>query len=322
MSKSKTYLLLRQVKIHNANAFSSPLTIGFPAMTAWLGAMHALERKLRRNEALSSIRLKKLAVSCHDFDLQTYKGPGDYVNSVIITSNPLRKNGERSPFIEEARAHLTVSLLIEVDGVLQNNLSTFTEKTTEALIGMKIAGGDILEFSPFPPIKDSIKDSMKSTSTNKSKILFVNEDNEKDVRRTIRSLMPGYILIERRQLLKQRQEKLEAQDTLQALLDLLALHYEHDDEHDTWHLQPRQEEGWLVPIVTGFKGLTPLGHVANQRDASTLHRFAEPVLTLGEFKMPHHFQDINQMMWQYQYDEDKALYVCVNEQIESNEGED
>lgn len=318
MSKIKTYLLLRQVKIHNANAFSSPLTIGFPAMTAWMGAMHALERKLRCNETLSSIRLKKLAVSCHDFDLQTYKGPGDYVNSVIITSNPLRKKGssfERPPFIEEARVHLTVSLLIEVDGLSSSNYLIFDEKTTKALNGMKIAGGDILAFSP-------IDDPIKTTSTRGSRILLVDEDSEKDVRRAIRSLMPGYVLIERRQLLKQRQEKLEAQDTLQALLDLLALHYEHDDEHDTWHLQPREEQGWLVPIVTGFKGLTPLGHVANQRDASTLHRFAEPVLTLGEFKMPHHFQDIDQMMWQYQYDEDKDLYVCVNEQIESNEGED
>lgn len=318
MSKSKMYLLLRQVKIHNANAFSSPLTIGFPAMTAWLGAMHALERKLRRNEALSSIRLKKLAVSCHDFNLQTYKGPGDYVNSVIITSNPLRKKGssfERPPFIEKARVHLTVSLLIEVDGLSSSNYSIFNEKTTKALNGMKIAGGDIIDFSP-------IDDPIKPTSTRGSRILLVDEDNEKDVRRAIRSLMPGYVLIERRQLLKQRQEKLEAQDTLQALLDLLALHYEHDDEHDTWHLQPRQEQGWLVPIVTGFKGLTPLGHVANQRDASTLHRFAEPVLTLGEFKMPHHFQDIDQMMWQYHYDEQDGLYACVNEQIESNEGED
>lgn len=318
MSKIKTYLLLRQVKIHNANAFSSPLTIGFPAMTAWLGAMHALERKLRRNEALSSIRLKKLAVSCHDFNLQTYKGPGDYVNSVIITSNPLRKKGasfERPPFIEEARVHLTVSLLIEVDGLSSSNYSIFNEKTTKALNGMKIAGGDILAFSP-------IDDPIKPISTRGSRILLVDEDNEKDVRRAIRSLMPGYVLIERRQLLRQRQEDLERQDTLQALLDLLALHYEHDDEHDTWHLQPRKEKGWLVPIVTGFKGLTPLGHVANQRDASTLHRFAEPVLTLGEFKMPHHFQDIDQMMWQYHYDEQDGLYVCVNEQIESNEGED
>ena len=49
MNRTKKYLLLRHVKIHNANAFSSPLTIGFPAMTAWLGAMHALERKLRQH---------------------------------------------------------------------------------------------------------------------------------------------------------------------------------------------------------------------------------------------------------------------------------
>lgn len=315
MNRSKKYLLLRQVKIHNANAFSSPLTIGFPAMTAWLGAMHALERKLRQHEALSDIRLTKLAVSCHDFNLQTYKGLGDYVNSVIITANPLRKKGasfERPPFIEEARVHLTISLLMEVDGLEPSSFSTFSEKTTEALMAMKIAGGDILDFLP-------IQDPMESTSTRNSRLLLVDEENERDVRRAILSLMPGYVLVERRQLLKQKQEELNQQDTLQAMLDLLALHYEYDDKQDSWHLQPRKEKGWLVPIVTGFKGLTPLGHIANQRDASTLHRFAEPVLTLGEFKMAHRFDCIDDMMWHYHYDKNKDLYVCVNE---SNGGED
>ena len=315
MNRTKKYLLLRHVKIHNANAFSSPLTIGFPAMTAWLGAMHALERKLRQHEALSDIRLTKLAISCHDFNLQTYKGPGDYVNSVIITSNPLRKKGasfERPPFIEEARVHLTISLLIEIDGLLPDRFSIFIEKTTETLMGMKIAGGDILDFLP-------IQDPMESTSTRNSRLLLVDGENEREVRRAIRSLMPGYVLVERRQLLKRKQEELNQQDILQVMLDLLALHYEYDDEQDSWHLQPRKEKGWLVPIVTGFKGLTPLGHVANQRDASTLHRFAEPVLTLGEFKMAHRFDCIDDIMWHYHYDKNKDLYVCVNE---SNEGED
>lgn len=315
MNRTKKYLLLRHVKIHNANAFSSPLTIGFPAMTAWLGAMHALERKLRQHEALSDIRLTKLAVSCHDFNLQTYKGPGDYVNSVIITSNPLRKKGasfERPPFIEEARVHLTISLLIEIDGLLPDRFSIFIEKTIETLMGMKIAGGDILDFLP-------IQDPMESTSTRNSRLLLVDGENEREVRRAIRSLMPGYVLVERRQLLKRKQEELNQQDILQVMLDLLALHYEYDDEQDSWHLQPRKEKGWLVPIVTGFKGLTPLGHVANQRDASTLHRFAEPVLTLGEFKMAHRFDCIDDIMWHYHYDKNKDLYVCVNE---SNEGED
>ena len=34
----KKVLLIPHVKILNANALSSPYTIGFPAMTAWLGA--------------------------------------------------------------------------------------------------------------------------------------------------------------------------------------------------------------------------------------------------------------------------------------------
>lgn len=42
----KAYLLISHLRIHNANAMSSTLTIGVPAMTAWLGAVHALERKL------------------------------------------------------------------------------------------------------------------------------------------------------------------------------------------------------------------------------------------------------------------------------------
>lgn len=37
----KAYLLISRLRIHNANAMSSTLTIGVPAMTAWLGqSMH------------------------------------------------------------------------------------------------------------------------------------------------------------------------------------------------------------------------------------------------------------------------------------------
>ena len=67
-----------------------------------------------------------MAVICHNIDLQTHKGDGDFVYSIIGTGNPLvenkkRKKGERwdefarPPFIEEARCHLTVSLVIEYE---------------------------------------------------------------------------------------------------------------------------------------------------------------------------------------------------------------
>ena len=44
-------ILIPHIKIQNANALSSPFTIGFPAMTAWLGAVHALERKINEKYA-------------------------------------------------------------------------------------------------------------------------------------------------------------------------------------------------------------------------------------------------------------------------------
>lgn len=43
------------------------------------------------------------------------------------------------------------------------------------------------------------------------------------------------------------------------------------------------------------------------------HRFVEPVVTLGEFKMPYRFTDIDEMMWHYEYEEEQQLYLCKNQ---------
>lgn len=141
----KAYLLISRLRIHNANAMSSTLTIGVPAMTAWLGAVHALERKLgeRREPALEGIRLVKTAVSYHKTNLQIYKGLGDYVNSLVGTANPLNEKGERPSFIEDARIHLSVSLLIEVERVDGNNMELLEQAVKEILPRMKMAGRHI-----------------------------------------------------------------------------------------------------------------------------------------------------------------------------------
>ncbi|MCI1823361.1 MAG: type I-F CRISPR-associated protein Csy2, partial [Megasphaera sp.] len=36
---------------------SSTYTIGFPAMTAWLGAVHALQRKIAKQDGFSDLKL-------------------------------------------------------------------------------------------------------------------------------------------------------------------------------------------------------------------------------------------------------------------------
>ena len=175
----KKILLIPHLRIHNANALSSPFTIGFPAMTAWLGATHALQRKL--NEHGIAVTISATGVVSHQMDLQTYRGSNDFVSSIVGTGNPLEPQSEkgkpegnavRPSFIEEARCHLDVSLLIELQGMSQEQDDEIKVQVSHLLNSkMKVAGGDIQTFSP-PAI-------------------FVIEDgNEADLRRLARKIMP------------------------------------------------------------------------------------------------------------------------------------
>jgi len=142
----KRILLLPHIKVQNANALSSPFTIGFPAMTAWLGAVHGLQRKIN-SSGWQEVIFNAVAVVSHRVDLQTHRGTGDYVNSIIGTGNPLDKNGKRPSFIEEARCHLDVSLLIEYKGFGKVDEEQIKEELFHHLnSSIKIAGGDILSF--------------------------------------------------------------------------------------------------------------------------------------------------------------------------------
>src|SRR5437899_339136 len=45
-ASNKALLVLPRLRVQNANAISSPMTWGFPAITAFTGLMTALERRL------------------------------------------------------------------------------------------------------------------------------------------------------------------------------------------------------------------------------------------------------------------------------------
>lgn len=44
---SNGLLIIPHLRVQNANAISSPLTWGFPAISAFIGLMQAVERKLK-----------------------------------------------------------------------------------------------------------------------------------------------------------------------------------------------------------------------------------------------------------------------------------
>lgn len=157
---------------------------------------------------------------------------------------------------------------------------------------MKLAGGDILSFKPPAFFK-------------------VETGNGKDMHTLRRKLMPGYALIERRDLMVAAMEN--GQDAIDGLLEYLCIHHtcEYDDKDKVIWSSARKAKGWIVPIAIGFHGISALGTAKNQRDPDTPHRFAESVVTLGEYKMPHRIESINEIMWHYKTTEQDNLYLCT-----------
>ena len=290
----RNFLLIPHLKIQNANAMSSPYTIGFPAMTAWLGAVHALQRKLQA-QGYTNIVLDKVAISCHHFDLQTYKGRGDFVHSIVGTANPLDKDGNRPAFIEEARCHLEVSLLIECQNLDPDEEKQLLADVQKLILSMKFASGDVL--------------AVKNCS-----LQYFDEDGDQNqqLKPLLNKLMLGHVLIERRDLVIESMN--EGKDGLDAVLDYLKVtHSSTQDENGkvAWSSK-RKTTGWLVPIAMGFQGISEVGQAKNQRDANTPHRFAESVITLGEFIMPYRIKSMDQLLWQYHVDLENNLYLCQN----------
>lgn len=302
----KKIILLPRIKVHNANALSSPYTIGFPAMTAWLGAVHALQRKLNQRY-FSDLKFNSVAVISHECNLQVYKGENDYEYSIIATANPLiadkrykKKHGElyidkweapltRSAFIEEARCHLDISLIIECEGLPFNEQNLFDYLPTAMHSGWKIAGGDIESFM-----------------TPKYFVI----DNETEHKKLMRQVMPGYVLIERRELMVEAMEN--GMDAIDALLEFIKVKHrsEKKDNGDVVWRSSRTVKGWIVPVATGFHGITDLGKAENQRDPDTPHRFAESVVTLGEFIMPYRIKNLDDILWHYHVDLSSNFYLC------------
>jgi CRISPR-associated protein Csy2 len=167
---------------------------------------------------------------------------------------------------------------------------------------MKFAGGDVLSAKPL-------------------EWLTVDEDDELSIKQVLRKLMLGHVLIERRDLMVASTR--EGRDALDALLGhLKIMHRAHQDDEGkvTWKSN-RKTAGWLVPIAAGFQGISELGQAKNQRDTETPHRFAESVVTLGEFVMPYRINNLDDMLWQYRVDLEQNLYLCQTASISHVQGE-
>ena len=329
MTQAQAILVLPHLRIQNANAIASPLTHGFPSITAFTGVMWALERKLA--QAGVPLQLHGVGVVCHHHQEQVTQG---YVRNFNLTRNPVGKDGSTAAIVEEGRMHLQLTLVLAVSekrtpgtptALVQGNQTQLDDWAAQAghlLAGMRVAGGSVLPSRPVPGKRVG------------PWMAVVPEDPvaaEKEFRQWRRQWLPGFTLVERDDLLAQRLQALRTTHPTATLLDawLHAARFNSQpltsadgtmppDGKVTWGdpLRPKGSGGWVVPIPVGYAALTPQAHAAgtvrNARDASVPLRFVESVYALGEWISPHRLTHLGQLLWHAETDDALGLYRCRN----------
>lgn len=310
-------LVIPRLRVQNANAISSPMTHGFPSITAFLGLMWALERKARA--AGLDLQFNAVGVVCHDHQEQITQG--GFVNAFCLTRNPVDKDGSVAAIVEEGRIHLDISLVFGVQSrALSANAVTGGDVAVQVhdlVTQMRIAGGSVVPSGVSRTRQMPYVVALTGTE----------QDREKLFSRAKLRLLPGFVLTSRDDLLEQRHKALLADDPqpsrLDAWLSLSRINWRSKESDDVdgkaskvqW-THDRGNTGWAVPIPVGYGALTELqepGTVANARDATTPFRFVESLYSIGQWVSPHRLQSPQQLLWYADSQADDGLYRCRND---------
>ena len=330
---TQAILVLPHLRIQNANAIGSPLTHGFPSITAFTGLMWALERKLA--QAGVPLRLHGVGVVCHHHQEQVTQG---YVRSFNLTRNPVDKDGSTAAIVEEGRMHLQITLVLSVSekstsgtpaALVQGNeaqLKDWAAQVGHILAGMRVAGGSVLPTRRVPgqrvlPWMAIVPDDPVAAA--------------KEFQRWPRQWLPGFALVGRDALLGERLHHLRTSPSIAPQPDATLLDawlhaarfnlvpvpledgaFAKDGAVQWADPQRKKGSGWIVPIAVGYAALEPTAHpagqVRNARDASVPLRFVESVYSLGEWISPHRLRSLPELLWHAETDEAQGLYRCRN----------
>jgi CRISPR-associated protein Csy2 len=311
--------------VQNANATSSPLTHGFPAMSAFLGLMWALERKTAARGL--DVRFKAVGVVCHDYQEQV--SDGGFVHSFCLTRNPtldkkrIKQDGKiekPDAIVEEGRIHLNLSLVFAVQSkMLSKHLAlgqteeaeAIADQVHEHLAQMRIAGGSIapsVHLSQYLPYVESL--------------IGTDEDQRKIFNRAKLRLLPGFTLVSRDDLLETRHAQMRKQNPnasrLEAWLSLSRINWRcvTPPEKKTAEWKHDNPGGWLRPIPVGYGALSgphAPGTVANARDAKTPFCFVESLYSIGDWIGPQRLRAPQDMLWYSEHAPETGLYRCRND---------
>ncbi len=291
------YLVFNNLEIEGANTLASPITYGFPAITGFLGAVHALNRRLADTE----LDFTGVLLACHECHVQRFR-PHTYADySFNQSRNPVKKDGKTASIIEEGKVHLNVSLVIEISArpkashEIRDNAEAFTQRCREALMQQRVAGGSVHQMG---------------------EVQLFERSQVSDIQR---ALLPAFVLMDARQELISITETLQQQNPqateLDGLIEVATLHQMPDHPKaliDQWHGRSvKTGRGWLVPIGIGFQGLVApfaAGELAHCRNPEYPSQYVESLYSLGKWVFPQRLpDDFSQCFWRYSQQDDLFL---------------
>ncbi|MEZ9105671.1 type I-F CRISPR-associated protein Csy2 [Vibrio cyclitrophicus] len=110
-----SFLLIPNIRVSGATALSSPVTVGLPSLTAFLGFTHAFERNLK--ESFPTLTIDSFAICVHQLHVEKRGLTKEYVQKANHTISPPATH-------DDWQCDLVFSLVIKFDRSLNVDEST------------------------------------------------------------------------------------------------------------------------------------------------------------------------------------------------------
>lgn len=307
------YLLFKKVVIEGANAISSPLTFGFPAVTGFLGSFHAMSRKMAAHDDLHDLSLGGVLLACYECTPHVYRDK-QYNNYTFNQSrNPLKKDGKTASIIEEGKCRLVMSFVVEVlaDSTPATAVTdTLVQQSWQWIQQQRMAGGSVFGMDKISPVQ-----------------FF----DRSDIDAVVPHLLPAFVFMQAQQEFGEIIDAVQADNPdatpLDALIDVCALHQIPETQKNgetKWLTTSRKSgHGWLVPMPIGYQGISELydaGVMQNVRNPEYPSQYVEAIYGLGKWVYPQRLgnaeseYDLKKAFWRYQHDAEQNLYLVSQQQ--------
>lgn len=300
------YLIFKRVHISGANSISSPLTYGFPNISGFLGAFHAMSRRFSGDEELNEYHLGGVLLACHDCQPQVYR-PNRYRDYTFIQSrNPIQKGGKPASIIEEGKCHLTMTFVVEVLSeydLSDEEAQVLVSKSTRWIQQQRIAGGSVHGMTKTEPV------------------CYIKSASVDDI---VPLLMPAFVLMDVRKefidIIQEIRNTNPETTPLDALIEVCTLHHTPEEQKNgavVWNTTSHKiGRGWLVPMPIGYQGISEAydaGVMKNVRNPEYPSQYVEAIYSLGKWIYPQRLENIKQAFWHYTYYVDNQSYLFTQD---------